>query len=124
MTRYLPLAFFIGIVLSLIVFQHIRVGDLKDEVKEKSKEIKALQSDKATRSLELDYCKSDLETQNDTVELIAKEYALGLQEMEKLRAQPERVRYEKIYEIKEMRSDECEDIKRGIDLLRDVRVGM
>ena len=124
MTRYLPIAFFIGIILSLIVFQHLKVIDLKDQVKEKDKEIKALQRDKATRSLELSNCVSDLQTQNDTVELIAKEYALGLQEMEKLRAQSERVRYEKIYEIKEMESDECEDIKRGIDLLRDISVGM
>lgn len=116
--------YFIISLVSLILFLMYLVWDVSSDRDKLVSGIEGLQTEKATRSLELNYCKSDLETQNDTIELIAKEYTLGLQEMEKLKAQPERVRYEKIYEIKEMRSDECEDIKRGIDLLRAIRVGV
>lgn len=109
-----------ALVSALFVFYVLLENTLSDNTA-LEKEIARLEMEKSHRALELATCQGDLDAQNQAVTILAEEYTAGLDEIERIKRKPPHVRYKKIYEIKEIKSNECIDIKHAINVLRTVR---
>lgn len=111
----------LGVMLSISLYFNSVLSSQKEDLEER---ISIYSTNKEIRNIELQECLDTNKNLDIEISRQSDRYSSFLKKYEALKAQPEKVRYETIYKIKELKSDECEDIKRGIDLLRTVRVGV
>lgn len=108
----------IGIVIIIFVIGGVYTRFLQSELEkvqsEYSEQGKELAIEKANNTT----LKATLESQNKAIDSQKVELAERLQELEEWKNQPPEIKYKEVIKYREVKSNECEDIKNVIDSMR------
>ena len=110
-----------AIIASLIVAAvYLYIEALKDDIQNYQKEETALRGEIAYKTLEKERLENALEKQNREVELLRHSESIALSKLKKWQKKPPDIRYKTITKIREVKSDECKEIKDTIDAVRSI----
>lgn len=109
-------ALIIGLFISLYVY----VDGLISQISYLHGKLKDSQIEVANYKLENERYKTKVNEQNEAIELIKTDRQQALNNLAKWRELPPKVKYKTITKIREVKSDECEDIKDQLDAIRSI----
>ncbi len=110
-----------AIVMTIFVISfYIYIGGLKDEIAALEKEVSTLKTDVAYRTLEKTRLENAIEKQNEYVEQLEANKALAMAKLKKWQKQKPTIKYRKITEVREVKSNECKQIKDSINNIRNI----
>ena len=109
----------IGIVITLVIglgfmlkLQSSKIEELSQTIQSLSAELVVANANKAT-------LEAAIKSQNAVIELNRNDYEAKVAEYEEWRAKPAEIKYKTI--VKEVKSDECVDIKNALDELSTIK---
>ena len=105
----------VAAILGLIVTLHVYKG----KVENLSKDIQVLNVELVLTNTAKEALKNEIEVQNKAVEAHKNEYEIKLAEYQKWKDKPAEIKYKTI--VKEIKSDECVDIKNALDELSTIK---
>ena len=91
----------------------------KGKVEDLSKDIQVLNVELVLTNTAKEALKNEIEVQNKAVEANKNEYEIKLAEYQKWKDKPAEIKYKTV--IKEVKSDECIDIKNALDELSTIK---
>jgi len=110
-----------AIVMTIFVISfYIYIGGLKDEIAALEKEVSTLKTDVAYITLEKTRLENAIEKQNEYVEQLEANKALAMAKLKKWQKQKPTIKYRKITEVREVKSNECKQIKDSINNIRNI----
>ena len=110
-----------AIVMTIFVISfYIYIGGLKDDIAALEKEISTLKTDVAYKTLEKTRLENAIEKQNEHVKQVEANKALAMAKLKKWQKQKPTIRYRKITEVREVKSNECKQIKDSINNIRNI----
>jgi len=113
---------FFGVAIAVVLgWQKYEISNLEDEVAGLHTKLSLEQTKALTLSNSLEGCKTSLERQNEIVESQKIDMADREAKLIALKSLPPKVRYERVYKAIpsiELKSDECDDVKK---VLREIR---
>ena len=101
------------IVGGYVAYLNIKVGNLEHEVEQ-------LKVKRALLQANANVCKSALDKCNSHVEDLRIEYTKSVTELDEWRTQKPEVKYIYIDKIREVKSDDCEDVSSVLNVVRDI----
>ena len=101
----------LGLICALYVY--------KGKVEDLSKDIQVLNVELVLTNTAKEALKNEIEVQNKAVEANKNEYEIKLAEYQKWKDKPAEIKYKTV--IKEVKSDECSDIKNALDELSTIK---
>lgn len=107
-----------GVVLLLALSAYFYVHDLQEQILTLNSSLKDSYIEVANEKLQSSRYKSSLDSQNKGIELSKVSQAEARDKLRKWRAKPPEVRYITITKIREVKSDECEDIRKVINSVK------
>ena len=106
----------IGILLSLYFY----ISSLKSDITELKMTIKDINIELANEKLQSTRYKSALDSQNEHIDQLKANDTLLRAKLVKWKNKPAIVRYETIYKTKEVKSDDCKEIKNRLDFVKQL----
>ncbi len=110
-----------SVLLIFILFAYFYTNSLKSDISELKLSNSTLSTEISNKTLSNERLKLSLEHRNKEIENERYNRNLTEEKLKKWKALPRKIKY--IHTpaiIKEIRSDECEDIKKSIDAMRDI----
>jgi len=110
-----------AIVMTIFVISfYIYIGGLKDDIAALEKEVSTLKTDVAYKTLEKTRLENAIEKQNEYVEQLEANKELAMAKLKKWQKQKPTIKYRKITEVREVKSNECKQIKDSINNIRNI----
>lgn len=83
-------------------------------------EIVQLQKSNKTLTTNYDLSQNKLHEQSEKILSLAVDFEKNSKELEEWKSKKPEIRYEKIYRYREVKSDDCEDVKNNLDGIRTI----
>jgi cell division protein FtsL len=109
-----------GVVAILIISVPTYIYTLKKTIAELNMSILESRVELANEQRQSELFKSALDSQTKEIENLAVDKTKADMKLAEWKAKPDKIKYEVIYKIREVKSDECEDIKNVIDSVRNL----
>ena len=109
-----------GIVLVLVVGLYFYIHSLKSQISDLQSSLKDNQIELANSKLEANRLKTVLDQQNKKIKLLKIDTAKKTKVLIKWKELPPKIKYKTIIKIREVKSDECKDIKKQLDIIRHI----
>jgi len=109
-----------GIIIALIIGLYFYIHTLKGQISELQSTLKDTYVELANEKLQSTRYKSALDSQNKEIEALKHNETLAIAKLKKWNSKPPEIRYKKITKIREIKSDDCKDIKNTIDSIRSI----
>jgi hypothetical protein len=102
--------------MSALSYHFFTVNSLSSEI---------IELQETNKNLNINYKNSQIELKEQSEKLLSlsADYKQKIKELSDWKNKEPKVRYEKIYSIREVKSDDCEDIKNTIDDVRTIDYG-
>ena len=111
----------IAAVIAAVVFGiYLYINSLNNDIDDLKKSLMQNQVKLANAKLESTRYKAALDSQNKDIEMLRAHTALAEAKLKKFKSKPPDVRYKVIYKTREVKSNECSDIKSVIDGVRAI----
>lgn len=119
--NYLILAL-IGLMICLYFYKDYKYNSLQDEFNIlKANEEQAI-SDKENYKAQVTVCAENLRIVTEQLQKSSEETKVALKKYEEFKNQPKEVKYKTIYKNVKGNSNECEDIKNAINIIRSLNI--
>lgn len=107
-----------GIIVFAIIGLYAYVHSLKTDIEDLRMQVSKKNVEIANRKLEVERYRSSLVHQNEKIEKLELDNKAADDKLTKWKNQPENIKYKVIYKTKEVKSNDCKDIKKRIDYVR------
>ena len=112
------------LIVSVISALYFYVYSLKTDIKDLQLQVSQMEITVINKKLEVERLETSIISQNKYIESLEANKTKNLAELEKWKNKPAEVRYKTIYETiykdKEIKSNECKDIKTMLDNVRSI----
>ena len=108
------------IVIGLLLGLYYYISQLKNDIIELKMTIKDINIELANEKLQSTRYKSALDSQNEYIDQLKANDALLRAKLVKWKNKPAVVRYEAIHKTKEVKSDDCKEIKTRLDFVKQL----
>jgi hypothetical protein len=108
-----------GIVATLVVVLWVYVHNLKSLIDSLEDKISQMKTTMIYKKLEKERLENTIVSQNKSIELLRASDDEARAKLAKWKQLPPKVRYKVVYRDKEVKSNDCKDIKNVIDAVRD-----
>jgi len=108
------------VIVMLIIGLYFYIHGLKSQIDSLRSDLKDSQIELANSKLESTRYKSALDIQNKAVEALKSNMKVQMAKLDKWKTQPPKIKYKTITKIKEVKSNECKDIKTQLDAVRHI----
>jgi len=110
----------VAIVMTIFVVSfYLYIGGLKDDISDLEKEVSTLETEVAYKTLETTRLENAVERQNDHIKQVEANKALAMAKLKKWQKQKPIIKYRKITTVREVKSNECKQIKDSISDIRN-----
>lgn len=109
-----------GLIVALILGLYFYIHSLKTQILNLQSNLKDSQIELANYKLESSRLKSALTEQNQKITLLKVEKQSAVKALEEWEAKPPKIKYKTITKVREVKSDECKDIKKQLDAIRHI----
>lgn len=109
-----------GIILAAIAGLYFYISGLKSDIKDLKITMLETQNKLVNEKRQSTLFRTTLENQSKQIELLKVNTKLANTKLQKWKAQPPKVRYKVIYKNREVKSNDCKDIKSTIDSIRSI----
>ena len=109
----------IGIVITLVIGLGFMLKLQSNKIEELSQTIQSLSAELVVANANKATLEAAIKSQNAVIELNRNEYEAKVAEYEEWQAKPAEIKYKTI--VKEIKSDECVDIKNALDELSTIK---
>lgn len=114
LSSYAYVALIVTSIISGAVAYHYK------EVSNLNAEVTKLHKKNSNLLLNYEKSKEELEKQNTKIKELSAGMLQQMEELKKWKSKKPEIRYEKIYKIREVKSDDCEDVKSTLDAIRNL----
>lgn len=108
------------LILSVFTLQHIKIQDLKTDIANLNTAIAYYEVELEKLRSSNDGYKRSINVQNEAINTLAINKTELDKKLEEWQNKPAEIRYKKIYKMREVKSNECKDIKDTIDSIRNL----
>ena len=112
--------FLVALLLSSSTYFYFEKLSFKEEIKKTQKLLSEEQTSRVLGELQADTCLKRVSAQNQSILELEINHKSAMSKLDEWKALPPRVKYETIYKIKEVKSNDCEDIKGVLDDARTI----
>ena len=109
-----------GVVFVIAVSLYFYISSLKSEISQLRAELMDTKISLVQQERQSELYKSSLDRQSDYIESIKAGREKALSDLQKWKNKPEKVKYKVIYKTREIKSNDCKDIKAVIDGVRAI----
>jgi hypothetical protein len=109
-----------GIIIALLLGLYFYIHSLKVQISDLQGTLKDTYVELANEKLQSTRYKSALDSQSKEIEALKHNEALAIAKLKKWQSRPPEVRYKTITKIREVKSDDCKDIKNALDAVRSI----
>jgi hypothetical protein len=109
-----------GIILAAIAGLYFYISGLKSDIKDLKITMLETQNKLVNEKRQSSLYRTTLKNQSKQIELLKVNTKLAKTKLQKWKAQPPQVRYKVIYKNREVKSNDCKDIKSTIDSIRSI----
>jgi len=114
----------IAIVGVLVVMGAFYINMLNKKIYKLERDKASLEQSLLVANFSASMCKEEIEYQNEKLNSIRADYNMTIQQLQSWKEKPVKIKYVYKNIIKEIQSDECEDIKSVIDATRTIDYGI
>ena len=107
-----------GVIIILIAGLYFYIHTLKSQINNLQDLLKDNQIELANSKLQSERYKNALDSQNKEVEALKLNEKLSLAKLKKWKSLPPKIKYKTITKIREVKSDECKDIKNVLNAVK------
>ena len=107
-----------GVIIVLITGLYFYIHTLKSQINNLQDLLKDNQIELANSKLQSERYKNALDSQNKEVEALKLNEKLSLAKLKKWKSLPPKIKYKTITKIREVKSDECKDIKNVLNAVK------
>ena len=107
-----------GVVIVLLAGLYFYIHSLKVQIDTLQDNLKDSYVEAANLKLQSERYRNALDAQNKEIEEARVDKQLAIKKLSEWNAKPAEVRYKVIYKIREVKSNDCEDIKTQLDSIR------
>jgi len=109
-----------GVIIILIAGLYFYIHTLKSKIQDLENSLKDNQIELANSKLQSERYKNALDSQNKEIEALKLNEKLSLAKLKKWKSLPPKIKYKTITKIREVKSNECKDIKNQLDAVRHI----
>ena len=107
-----------GVIIVLIAGLYFYIHTLKSQINNLQDLLKDNQIELANSKLQSERYKNALDSQNKEIEALKLNEKLSLAKLKKWKSLPPKIKYKTITKIREVKSDECKDIKNVLNAVK------
>ena len=107
-----------GVIIVLITGLYFYIHTLKSQINNLQDLLKDNQIELANSKLQSERYKNALDSQNKEIESLKLNEKLSLAKLKKWKSLPPKIKYKTITKIREVKSDECKDIKNVLNAVK------
>jgi len=109
-----------SISLILIIGLYFYIHSLKSQIRDLKSQLTQNQVELVNYKLENERYKNTLDTQNEQIKKLKTDREKALKKLTKWKALPPKIKYKTIIKIRKVKSNECQDIKKVINAIRNI----
>ena len=109
-----------GVTLLLVIGLYFYIHTLKSQINNLQDLLKDNQIELANSKLQGERYKNALDSQNKEIESLKLNEKLSLAKLKKWKSLPPKIKYKTITKIREVKSNDCKDIKNTINTIRNI----